>query len=70
MEAMFQGAQQNALRAGVVLTREEFWRTPGQLLITPQGYVELMRAGVVSMAFLQQFRVPRNNLQTMLPGRN
>jgi hypothetical protein len=59
MEAMFQIGQQGALKQGIVLTREEFWRTPGVLIMTAQGYMELMRAGVVSMAFQQHYSMPQ-----------
>jgi hypothetical protein len=62
IEAMFQVSQQHCLRNGVVLTREEFWRAPGHLIMTVPGYRELMRAGVSSMALQQVFARPRDPL--------
>jgi hypothetical protein len=70
MEAMFQNTQANALRAGVVLTREEFWHTPGQLMVFPHGYLQLLRAGVTDIGLAQQFRRPADKLGIMKNGRN
>ncbi len=58
IEAMYQTTHQAAFKAGMIITREEWWNTPGGLLVTPEGYAQLMRAGVTSIAFTQQFRAP------------
>lgn len=70
MEGMFQQVQLWALKSGVVITREEFWRKPGTLIMTPQGYMQLMRAGVIEMAFQQEWRAPARGQFLERSGRN
>lgn len=58
IEAMYQLTHQNAFKAGMIITREEWWNTSGGLMVMPGGYAQLMRLGVIEIAFTQQFRAP------------
>jgi hypothetical protein len=70
IEAMYQLIHLRGLKDGLVITREEFWRTPGMLIVSPLGYLQLMRAGVVDMAFQQQFGAPAKREFVDLRRRN
>ena len=58
IEGMYQQTHQAAFKQGLIITREEFWNTPGALLVLPAGYLQVMRLGVTELAFMQQFRPP------------
>lgn len=69
IEAMYQRTKEQAMKNGLMISREEFWRTPGQVMIFPSGYEQLMRAGVTDMAYQQAFGRPADPLQMQRSGR-
>jgi hypothetical protein len=69
IEAMYQRTREQMMAHGIMLTRDEFWRTPGQLVIFPHGYLQLMRAGVLDCGLRQQFAARADNLGLVKNGR-
>ena len=58
IEAMYQISKEAGIKAGYLLSREQWWMTPGALIVFPMGYYQLMKAGVTDIGLAQQFRFP------------
>lgn len=55
LEKIYQAARENGIQQRFLLTREQFWSTPGQLILTPAGLLELLDLGLKEFGYLQQF---------------
>jgi len=55
IEAIYELTRQQAIQNKHILTRAEFWSTPGQLYVGPNGLEQLFRAGVNDVLFIQAF---------------
>jgi hypothetical protein len=55
IEGMYQRNREQLAKQGYILTRLEFWNTPGQMWLLPAGYMQLMKAGLTEALYGQQF---------------
>jgi len=53
-----------------IVSREQFFATPGICMLTPIGLEQLFRAGVTDTYYVQEFRPAAGGLQLARNGRN